>query len=90
MKRKLSYVYGKVLAEVRKGQDLSQSDVSADIRIDVSKIETGERLIRTDTLHCLCWYYKVNVSDVVYRVDRMVREELDEPMNALVNPFVIN
>lgn len=53
MKNKLSKFYGKVLAEVRKERELTQDDVSADINIDVSKIETGERLIRTDTLHCL-------------------------------------
>lgn len=81
MKNQLSKLYGRVLAEVRKERDLTQDDVSADIKIDVSKIETGERLIRIDTLYCLCWYYKVSISDVVYRVDRMVREKMGDQLD---------
>ena len=84
MIRKLSYFYGEVLAEIRKDHDLTQSDVSADTGIDVSKIETGERLVRTDTLHCLGWYYRVHVSDVVIRVERKIREFFGEDFNGAV------
>ena len=75
MKKRLSQLYGEVLVEVRKERDLTQMEVITDTRIDMSKNESGDRLIRLDNLHCLCWYYKIPISEFTERVDRKIKKE---------------
>ena len=72
---KLSFMYGKVLREIRKDLGIERQVVTEDCHIDLAKIELGERLVRLDNLHCLCWYYKVNIADVVDRVALLIRSQ---------------
>ena len=70
---KLSFLYGKVLREIREDLGIERNVVIDDCHIDLAKIESGQRLIRLDNLHCLCWYYKHSVADVADRVSVQIR-----------------
>lgn len=75
MKKTLGSIYGNILRDLRIERELTQEEVKLDSNLDVSHLETGNRLPRLDTLHCLCWYYGISVKDLVTKVEQMIEDD---------------
>lgn len=73
-----SQIVGDVIADFRKGKNLSQEVLSglADIgRTHLSAIERGERKPTLETLFRICTAMNVRMSDVVEEMERRIEAE---------------
>ena len=57
------------LKEIRNGRGISQQRVTMDTGINISRIESGNRMLSVYSLAILCKYYEVSLEEFFKEID---------------------